>query len=174
MCFDRSRAPPNAGRPLPAMPRVRVHRAPCTPSALSYPQRPPSTTRPIEVFVTGTVPARLSADDARRHPPLLLEAIPRRASCLRRPRRCDPTCYTRRVSTTRSAPAPTCSGETPEERALARKLVRQWQEARAIATKHGLDVDGVLNVIRGLDLSPAERIELGLRAARLGNAAERR
>lgn len=99
---------------------------------------------------------------------------PAEQAFLRRPRRSNPSCYTRRVSTTRSAPAPTSSAETPEERVLARKLVRQWQEARAIATKHGLDVDGVLNVIRGLDLSPAERIELGLRAARLGNAAEHR
>lgn len=85
-----------------------------------------------------------------------------------------PPCYTRRVSTTRPVPAPPSSAETPEERALARKLVRQWEEARAIAEKHHVDVDGVLNVIRGLDLSPAERIELGLRAARLGNVADPR
>jgi len=54
---------------------------------------------------------------------------------------------------------------------LARKLVRQWEEAQAIATKYALDVNGVLNVIRGLALSPAERIALGLRAAGLRDVA---
>ena len=78
------------------------------------------------------------------------------------------------MSAVPSTAEPASSAETPEERALARKLVRQWEEAQAIAKKYGLDVSGVLNVIRGLDLSPAERIELGLRAARLGNAAEPR
>jgi hypothetical protein len=57
---------------------------------------------------------------------------------------------------------------------LARKLVQQWEEAQAIATKYDLDVNGVLNVIRGLALSPAERIELGLRAAGLGDVAQPR
>ena len=55
---------------------------------------------------------------------------------------------------------------------MARKLVRQWEEARSIAEKYSVDVDGVLNVIRGLALSPAERIELGLRAARLGDVTQ--
>ena len=66
---------------------------------------------------------------------------------------------------------PASSATTAEERALARKLVRQWEEAQAIATKYALDVNGVLNVIRGLALSPAERIELGLRAAGLRDVA---
>ena len=52
--------------------------------------------------------------------------------------------------------------------------MRQWEEAQAIAEKHSVDVNGVLNVIRGLALSPAERIELGLRAARLGDATQPR
>lgn len=78
------------------------------------------------------------------------------------------------MTTTPPASKPASSAKTPEERALARKLVRQWEEAQAIAKKYAVDVNGVLNVIRGLDLSPAERIELGLRAARLGNAAEPR
>ena len=78
------------------------------------------------------------------------------------------------MSAVPSTAEPASSAETPEERALARKLVRQGEEAQAIAKKYGLDVSGVLNVIRGLDLSPAKRIELGLRAARLGNAAESR
>lgn len=78
------------------------------------------------------------------------------------------------MSATPPASEPASSAKTPEERALARKLVQQWEEAQAIAKKYAVDVNGVLNVIRGLDLSPAERIELGLRAARLGDAAEPR
>ena len=78
------------------------------------------------------------------------------------------------MSVTPPASEPTSSAKTPEERALARKLVRQWEEAQAIAQKHSVDVNGVLNVIRGLALSPAERIELGLRAARLGDATQPR
>lgn len=78
------------------------------------------------------------------------------------------------MSATPPASEPASSAKTPEERALARKLVQQWEEAQTIAKKYAVDVNGVLNVIRGLDLSPAERIELGLRAARLGDAAEPR
>ena len=84
------------------------------------------------------------------------------------------SCYTHRVSTTPPASDPASSAKTPEERALARKLVRQWEEAQAIADKYAIDVNGVLNVIRGLALSPAERIELGLRAARLGDVTQPR
>jgi len=36
------------------------------------------------------------------------------------------------VSVTPPASEPTSSAKTPEERALARKLVRQWEEARAL------------------------------------------
>ena len=57
---------------------------------------------------------------------------------------------------------------------MASKLVRQWEEAQTIANKYSIDVNGVLNVIRGLALSPAERIELGLRAARLGDVTQPR
>ena len=84
------------------------------------------------------------------------------------------SCYTHRVSTTPPAIDPASSAKTPEERALASKLVRQWEEAQTIADKYSIDVNGVLNVIRGLALSPAERIELGLRAARLGDVTQSR
>lgn len=83
----------------------------------------------------------------------------------------DVPCYTARVSPSSPVSEPASSATTAEERALARKLVRQWEEAQAIATKYALDVNGVLNVIRGLALSPAERIELGLRAAGLRDVA---
>ena len=83
-------------------------------------------------------------------------------------------CYTSCMSTMPPASERASSAETPEQRALARKLVRQWEEAQAIADKYAIDVNGVLNVIRGLALSPAERIELGLRAARLGDVTQPR
>ena len=84
------------------------------------------------------------------------------------------SCYTGCVNMTPPVSEPSSSATTAEERALARKLVQQWEEAQAIASKYDLDLNGVLNVIRGLALSPAERIELGLRAARLGDVAQSR
>jgi len=78
------------------------------------------------------------------------------------------------VSASPPVSEPASSATTAEERALARKLVQQWEEAQAIADKYALDVNGVLNVIRGLALSPVERIELGLRAAGLGDVAQPR
>jgi hypothetical protein len=67
---------------------------------------------------------------------------------------------------------PTCAKTfdalTPEQQAWARRSESLWRRARQIAAAHpDVDAGDIYHALRCLDLSPAERLRLGLSRGRL-------
>ncbi len=57
---------------------------------------------------------------------------------------------------------------TPDQRAWAEHSERLWQQAHAIAAAHPtVDVGDVYHALRALELTPTERLRLGLSRGRL-------